>query len=139
MTRAWFAGINQIIRAFSRPPLPEDNQVAEALTVLLSSQGDKAGMGFYKLEKMVQEIAGVKRVVAEHGLEINDKQLQQLMKYVKDLDELKRAQARFWMQIGISVLLIVSSIVILGFGKPSEAISKGLFALMGTVVGYWLR
>lgn len=139
MTKVWLTGINQSRMVFSELPIPEDKQVSEALTVLRSSEGDNTGMGFHKLGSVVQAMDKVKRVLAEHNLELNDSQLAQLIKHKKELDALKRAQARFWMQVSLSVLLVAAALVFLGFGNPSDASAKSVFGLLGSVVGYWLR
>ena len=137
MAKFWLNRIAEARTAFSTQPSPEE-AVADAVAVLQSIEAQDTGMGFHKLETLVREIADVKRLLAEHNLELEDGEIEQLMGYLKELDEMKKARIRLWIQAGFSVLLMGVALAILGLGNPPEALARGLFALLGTVVGFWL-
>lgn len=136
MPRLILTTIGHARRAFSHLPEPEDRVVAKALTLLRSSEGDDTGMGF---PSRSQDIPDVKRMLDEHGLELDTNQLQKLIEYRKEMEELKRARIHFFVQIGISLVAMVVALIVLVFGNPGKELTQGLFGLLGTVVGYWLR
>jgi len=53
-------------------------------------------------------------------------------------DDLWSLRAKLLVQIGVSLILLIASLVII-FGTYPEDLRKWAFGMVGLVVGYWLK
>lgn len=136
MTAAILTSVSHARRAFLPLPEPEDRRVIEALKVLRSTEADDTGMGFHSLSR---NILDVKRLLDEHGLVLDERQLEILINYCEAVEEQRRGRLRFLMQIVVSIAVLAGATALLALGDPSKANTESAFGLIGCVVGYWLR
>ncbi len=70
---------------------------------------------------------------------VSDSQLADVLKAEEARHTRLLSRRRFWVQLLISVLVAVFAMSMIAWGKTDSALEKGLFGLLGTVLGYWLR
>ncbi|MFO1433024.1 MAG: hypothetical protein U1F76_23445 [Candidatus Competibacteraceae bacterium] len=140
MNRPFLSGITEAMKAFSGTPAVSST-VEAAARILRSVDSDQGlqGLGFRKKRRKIHDTPEKKAILSEHGIQLNDNEMMQLIKYLKDKEEVNIIRRRFWMQCMISLVLILFSLGILLWGKPAMATEKSLFGLLGTIIGYWLR
>jgi len=119
-------------------PATADGTVHDAVKLLAEDDRSVGAVGFRRAQPS-KSSADVKRQLKEHGLDVSDRQLDQLMKLQEGEHARRLARGRFWMQLVISLLVAGFAGAFLAFGTPGASTEKALFGLVGTVLGYWLR
>jgi hypothetical protein len=127
------------VRSFEPLPVPVDADVARAAQTVDEARSVDGKLGFFKRRSAIQDLEDLGQVLAEHGEKLAAPGAAKVLSVLKQWDELRAARRRFVIQVVISIVVLVIAGTCLAFANPSEAAQKSLYALVGTVVGYWLR
>lgn len=113
--------------------------MTQAWNTLSSDQGGADGLGFKKSQPLdggaPQRLKATQKRLRERGQELSEEQVA-LLQSMAEADQIRR---RFWVQASLSFLVLGVCLALVWRGPGDESLQKALFALMGTVVGYWLR
>lgn len=137
---AWiFSHLQELATAFKTPQLTHDPKLAQAWQTLAPLEEQVDGLGFKKRQPLdaraPERLRATQKLLREHGQELSEQEVA-ILQARADADQVRR---RFWVQASLSFLVVAACLAMLWRGPDSEQMQKALFALLGTVVGYWLR
>ncbi len=135
-----FSGITDTISAFKASSQKMTATEAAALEIARSATDRTDQLGFKKPVKRVpkrtpNELEGLKSLLAESGHGVDDDSASR----IADRLQAEMTRGRFWVQAGISLLVVLFCVAILWSGQGNETLQKAVIGLLGTVVGFWLR
>ncbi|MCI5179069.1 MAG: hypothetical protein D3911_07065 [Candidatus Electrothrix sp. AW3_4] len=140
MNRFIFSGINDFFSAFKKQPLPEDHMVKKAIDIIQASSNTDAGLGFHKIKTSTDELETVAQLLNEHGAILDSPQFDKLISYLHENEAKAERRRLFGLQLVISIVLLLGLFGLLIY-RPnlSENTEKGIFSLLGVIVGFWLK
>lgn len=140
MNRFVFSGIREIFSAFKIQPLPEDSQVKKAIDIIEASGNTHAGLGFHKIKKSTGDLEIVAQLLNQHGAMLDSPQFDKLISYLNENETQAEKRRLFWVQLVITMALLLGLFGLLIY-RPNlgENTEKGIFTLIGVIVGFWLK
>ncbi len=134
-----FSHLGEVASAFTTPRLVADPKLAKAWETLTTADGGQDALGFTKRKPLdtrePQRLKAAKKRLSEQGQNLTDDEIALLQARV----EATQIRSRFWVQASLSFLIVGVCLAMLWRGQVDEHMQKALFALLGTVVGFWLR
>jgi hypothetical protein len=109
----------------------------QALDALDDADAEGAGLGFRKKREAISP-GEIKRKLSEQGVAVSEASAERLALRRK-ADGAAATRQRFWMQVVISLIVLIVALATIVAGHPAAATEKAMFGLVGTVLGYWLR
>lgn len=132
-----FDGLREVVSAFRLYSPPSD--IAEQVDAVRTLSREQGQMGFFRRKPGSEAAKAVARTLRERGKAVTDAEAERTAAYLKAEEERSAIRRRFAMQALISCMVLGFAVGSLTLGTVSEASSKALFGLIGTIVGYWLR
>lgn len=139
MQSIFFTTIRGSVNAFKADDQSELDEADQKAWRLLHDSGKTEGVLGFRKERAAKSPNEIKNHLAEHGLNISDDSAERLAKRSARSNDKALVRQRFWVQVVISMIIVIAALLVLSFGGASETTEKAFFGLLGTVLGYWLR
>lgn len=132
-----FSSLRADLEAFKH--LPEMDAESKRAFQAVSEAGEfQDGLGFKK-STAPRSGREVKQKLAEKGVKVSDDAAAKAAERAHTEAERAIRRQRFWVQVSISLIVLIVAFATIAFSAPAQATEKAMFGLIGTVLGYWLR
>lgn len=133
------SGVSEIYKAFKPNKLLKNQDLMPIVDVVLSRFSESGdSLGFAKRAKVSLDIV-VSEILEEENISLSKEKFDVLIRYIKARREDEIIRNRFWVQLIVTLVMIVACFYLLLSGKADQNSQKVIFGLLGTVLGYWLR
>jgi hypothetical protein len=133
------SGVSEIYKAFKSNKLSKNQDLMPIVDVVLSRFSESGdSLGFAKRAKVSLDIV-VSEILEEENISLSKEKFDVLIRYIKARREDEIIRNRFWVQLIVTLVMIVACFYLLLSGNADQNSQKVIFGLLGTVLGYWLR
>ncbi len=136
MKKFIFSGLRESYLAFKKLPVPEDIKVKKSLDTIKVSKLSSEGLGFHK-----DELQDIVDLIKNHGDNLNDAQLKEVMNYLQESEIRAQNKRIFWVKLFVTIIFTVGIFTVIFLHKNlglDEENEKYLYGLLGVILGHWL-